>query len=116
MSASDSDHSQHNSYSSYEKAVSLGATFYECDLQMTCDGHVIMYHDSKIGDGLIKDMTLEAVKTIFKTVYPDNTLQLFDAFINAAAKHNSQLGVYWEIKYYEDRDERKKELVKKVLV
>ncbi|XP_003388501.3 PREDICTED: glycerophosphodiester phosphodiesterase 1-like [Amphimedon queenslandica] len=58
-----------NTLTAFRKSKTAGATAVEVDLQMTRDGHPVLFHDDAIdrlcnGSGQLKDMTLEHIKTL----------------------------------------------------
>jgi glycerophosphoryl diester phosphodiesterase len=58
-----------NTIPSFQKAVEMGAKMIELDVQMTKDGEIIVFHDFTVertsnGNGFIKDLTLEYLKTL----------------------------------------------------
>jgi len=53
-----------NTLDAFRKAVELGADMWEVDLRMTSDGHVAVYHDAELPNGLrVVDLTLAALKS-----------------------------------------------------
>ena len=58
-----------NTMAAFRKALELGATGIETDVQMTKDGKLILIHDETVqrttnGQGLVKDFTLEEIQQL----------------------------------------------------
>jgi len=58
-----------NSFAAFEKAVELGADFFETDVRQTADGHLILMHDAKLdrttnGSGKIIALTLKELQQL----------------------------------------------------
>lgn len=58
-----------NTMAAFRKALELGATGIETDVQMTKDGKLILIHDESVnrttnGQGLVKDYTLEEIQQL----------------------------------------------------
>jgi len=58
-----SGHAPENTLAAFRKAVALGATFIETDLQLSRDAHFVAIHDATVnrttnGQGAVHDMTL----------------------------------------------------------
>lgn len=58
-----------NSCAAFQKAVELGADFFETDVRETADGHLILHHDATVdrttlGTGKIKNLTLQQIKAL----------------------------------------------------
>lgn len=56
-----------NTLASFRRAMELGASMIECDLQLTADGHVVVFHDWSLerttsGRGVVRDAALEAIR------------------------------------------------------
>ncbi|XP_003388488.1 PREDICTED: glycerophosphodiester phosphodiesterase 1-like [Amphimedon queenslandica] len=65
-----------NTLTAFRKSKRTGATTVEVDLQMTKDGHPVLFHDDETdelcnGSGQLKDMTMEDVKILDIKGYPD---------------------------------------------
>lgn len=63
-----SGYAPEHTYSSYNKAIEMGADYLEIDLRMTKDGKLVSMHDSTVdrttnGHGEVKDLTLAEIKT-----------------------------------------------------
>jgi glycerophosphoryl diester phosphodiesterase len=53
----------------FKKAVAMGATFIETDLQMSRDAHLVAIHDATVdrttnGQGVVHDMTLAELRKL----------------------------------------------------
>jgi glycerophosphoryl diester phosphodiesterase len=58
-----------NTLASFRRAMDLGAQMIECDLQLTADGHVVVFHDwtaerTAGGAGRIVELGLEALRAL----------------------------------------------------
>lgn len=58
-----------NTFAAFEKAIELGATGIETDIQMTSDGHLVLIHDESVnrttnGKGWVKNFTLYDLKKL----------------------------------------------------
>lgn len=58
-----------NTFSSFKKALELGADYLELDIQMTKDGELVVIHDSTVnrttnGKGRVKDLTLREIQSL----------------------------------------------------
>jgi glycerophosphoryl diester phosphodiesterase len=58
-----------NTVAAFRRAMELGATMIECDLQLTADGHVVVFHDwtmerTTSGAGSLCELTLSAVREL----------------------------------------------------
>lgn len=56
-----------NTLASFGRAMELGATMIECDLQLTADGHVVVFHDWTVdrtsdGTGTLRDLPLRTLR------------------------------------------------------
>jgi len=54
---------------SFARAMELGAAMIECDLQLTADGHVVVFHDWTVdrttdGSGAVREMTLAELRAL----------------------------------------------------
>ncbi len=64
-----SKYAPENTFSSYIKAVEMGADGIEIDVHKSKDGHLIVCHDEKVdrttnGKGFIKDLSLKEIKAL----------------------------------------------------
>lgn len=62
-------HGLENTMTAFRMVVEAGADMVETDVHMTKDGHLILMHDETVdrttdGTGLIRDMTLEEIRTL----------------------------------------------------
>lgn len=65
-----------NTILSFEKALELGVTHLELDLQITFDGHLVVMHDRSVdrttdGSGEVSDLTLAEIKELDAGVHKD---------------------------------------------
>jgi len=64
-----SGHAPENTLSAFKKAVAMGATFVETDLQMSRDARLVAIHDATVnrttnGQGAVHDMTLSELRRL----------------------------------------------------
>jgi glycerophosphoryl diester phosphodiesterase len=64
-----SGHAPENTLAAFRKAVAMGATFIETDLQLSRDAHFVAIHDETLdrttnGQGLVHDQTLVALRRL----------------------------------------------------
>ncbi|HZR79685.1 MAG TPA: glycerophosphodiester phosphodiesterase family protein [Candidatus Binatia bacterium] len=58
-----------NTLAAFRRAMELGAAMIECDLQLTADGHVVVFHDwtlerTTTGAGLVRERSLADVQAL----------------------------------------------------
>jgi glycerophosphoryl diester phosphodiesterase len=58
-----------NTLPAFERAIALGADMIELDVQLTCDGEVVVIHDwtldrTTTGSGLVREQTLGAIRRL----------------------------------------------------
>src|SRR5262249_12004770 len=58
-----------NTLVSFARAIELGADMIECDLQLTGDGHVVIFHDWTLerttnGSGIVRELSLDAIRHV----------------------------------------------------
>ncbi|UNH39994.1 glycerophosphodiester phosphodiesterase family protein [Moellerella wisconsensis] len=109
------DSSPQNSMLALSTAKSLGATSLECDVQVTSDGHLVVFHDDDMGDlmtisGQVKELPLSVVQSArFKSMqgspYADEGIPLFDDVLALAKSQGVK--IYPEIKRYRSVDDVK---------
>jgi glycerophosphoryl diester phosphodiesterase len=64
-----SGHAPENTMAAFDKAVEMKADFFELDVQMSKDGHLVIMHDVTVdrttdGTGRVGDLTLEELKKL----------------------------------------------------
>jgi glycerophosphoryl diester phosphodiesterase len=64
-----SGHAPENTLAAFRKAVAMGATFIETDLQLSRDAHFVAIHDDSLdrttnGQGLVHDQALAAIRKL----------------------------------------------------
>lgn len=95
-----------NTLSSFEKAYESGAKMFECDLQLTSDGHVVLMHDFKLnrttdGNGKLSEQTYSSIETLsagkwFSSNYRQERIPTLEKLINRA--NHLQIAVNLELK------------------
>ena len=84
---------QENTIESFFFAAKIGADFWEVDVQITKDKHLIVFHDSILDTGEnIINLYLQEIRTKL----PINTAPLFEDVLKLAIKLN--VGIYLDIK------------------
>ncbi|HEY8514232.1 MAG TPA: glycerophosphodiester phosphodiesterase family protein [Candidatus Binatia bacterium] len=58
-----------NTLAAFRRALELDAQMIECDLQLTADGHVVVFHDWTLertsnGSGVVRELTLAALRRL----------------------------------------------------
>jgi glycerophosphoryl diester phosphodiesterase len=58
-----------NTLASFARALELGVDMIECDLQLTHDGHVVVFHDWTLertsnGSGVVRELSLAAIRRL----------------------------------------------------
>ena len=93
-----SGHAPENTLAAFKKAVSLGATFIETDLQLTRDTRLVAIHDETVnrttnGKGAVHDMTLAEIRRLdagswFGSEFAGERLPPLDEILEFAKKHD----------------------------
>jgi glycerophosphoryl diester phosphodiesterase len=93
-----SGHAPENTLASFKKAVSLGATFIETDLQLTRDARLVAIHDETVnrttnGKGAVHDMTLADLRRLdagswFGSEYAGERIPTLAEILEFAKKHD----------------------------
>jgi glycerophosphoryl diester phosphodiesterase len=93
-----SGHAPENTLAAFKKAVSLGATFIETDLQLTRDTRLVAIHDETVnrttnGKGAVHDMTLAEIRRLdagswFGSEFAGERLPTLDEILEFAKKHD----------------------------
>lgn len=84
-----------NTLLSFTKALELGVGAIELDVQLSCDGEVMIFHDETLqrttgASGYLKDMTREALRQLdasgeFKGVYGQNPIPTLAEYLDLTA-------------------------------
>lgn len=87
-----------NSLPAFEAAIAMGVNI-EIDVQLTSDGHIVVFHDYSLKrvcgvDKKLKDCTLAELKTM-RLCGTENTIPTFDEFLELV---NGRTGILCEIK------------------
>lgn len=53
-----------NTLAAFERALAVGVTTLECDVQITADGHAVVGHDAEVGGLRVRELTLDRVRAI----------------------------------------------------
>jgi glycerophosphoryl diester phosphodiesterase len=93
-----SGHAPENTMAAFKKAVSLGATFIETDLQLTRDARLVAIHDETVnrttnGKGAVHDMTLAELRRLdagswFGSEFAGERIPTLDEVLDFAKKYD----------------------------
>jgi glycerophosphoryl diester phosphodiesterase len=93
-----SGHAPENTLAAFKKAVTLGATFIETDLQLTRDARLVAIHDDTVhrttnGKGLVHHMTLAELRRLdagswFGSEYAGERIPTLDEVLDFAKKYD----------------------------
>jgi glycerophosphoryl diester phosphodiesterase len=93
-----SGHAPENTLAAFKKAVTLGATFIETDLQLTRDARLVAIHDESVnrttnGKGAVHDMTLAELRRLdagswFGSEYAGERLPTLAEILEFAKKYD----------------------------
>ena len=93
-----SGHAPENTLAAFKKAVALGATFIETDLQLTRDARLVAIHDETVnrttnGKGAVHDMTLADLRRLdagswFGSEYAGERIPTLAEILEFAKKHD----------------------------
>jgi glycerophosphoryl diester phosphodiesterase len=93
-----SGHAPENTLAAFKKAVSLGATFIETDLQLTRDARLVAIHDDTVnrttnGKGAVHDMTLADLRRLdagswFGSEFAGERIPTLDEVLDFAKKYD----------------------------
>lgn len=102
-----SGHAPENTLAAFERAVQLGATFIETDLQLTRDAQFVAMHDAYLdrttnGHGAVHDHTLVQLRELdagkwFDREFMDERIPTLEEILRFASKED--VVFYLEIKY-----------------
>ncbi len=91
-----------NSFAAFEKAIDLELFGSECDIQITKDDQVIVYHDEKIGGKYIKDLNYTTdIKDKF-TLKNGENIPLLTSFLNRLVGTDTTFSLWMDIKSLSD--------------
>ncbi|MEZ4922898.1 MAG: glycerophosphodiester phosphodiesterase family protein [Crocinitomicaceae bacterium] len=84
-----------DTFKSAERAINLGATGVEIDVQMTADSILVAYHDPELsensdGSGCINSLNYNEIKN-FKVYKSDQTIDLLSDFLDITIKKGKEL-------------------------
>jgi glycerophosphoryl diester phosphodiesterase len=93
-----SGHAPENTLAAFKKAVTLGATFIETDLQLTRDARLVAIHDETVnrttnGKGAVHDMTLADLRRLdagswFGSEFTGERIPTLDEILQFAKKYD----------------------------
>lgn len=104
-----SAHAPENTLAAFQRAIDLGAQWFELDCSLTVDGEVVAIHDDTVdrttsGSGQVDEMTLAELKRLdagswFDSSFSGERIPTLGEALDAA---NGHIGVYIEIKDSDD--------------
>jgi len=102
-----SGHAPENTFSAFQRAVELGATFIETDLHVTRDGRFVAIHDDTVerttnGSGEVHDFTLDELREVdaglwFDREFMGERIPTLEEILEFSRKHD--VVFYLELKY-----------------
>lgn len=102
-----SGHGPENTFAAFRRAVELGATFIETDLQVTRDGRFVALHDSTVsrttnGSGEVHEFTLEELRQVdagmwFDREFMGERVPTLEEILEFSREHD--VVFYLELKY-----------------
>jgi glycerophosphoryl diester phosphodiesterase len=102
-----SGHAPENTFAAFRRAVELGATFIETDLQVTRDGRFVALHDSTVsrttnGTGEVHEFTLEELRQVdagmwFDREFMGERVPTLEEILEFSREHD--VVFYLELKY-----------------
>jgi glycerophosphoryl diester phosphodiesterase len=100
-----SGHAPENTMAAFDKAVEMKADYFELDVQMTKDGHLVVIHDTTVdrttnGTGNVKDYTLKEIRQLdagswFGPEYQGERIPTLDEVLD---KYQGKIGILIELK------------------
>jgi glycerophosphoryl diester phosphodiesterase len=78
-----------NSMAAFKKAIEIGVFASECDVQLTKDKKVIVYHDETIGGKYFKDVNYSEIQNL--TLANGEKLPTLESFLDELLKHKTTL-------------------------
>ena len=101
----DHTHAPENTLEGFSNAIKEGVDFIEIDLRTTVDSQLVIMHDASVdrmtdGKGLVKDMTLEAIRKlkIKDRVHPEWGEFQIPTFKEVLALSKSKIHIYLDFK------------------
>jgi glycerophosphoryl diester phosphodiesterase len=101
-----SGHAPENTMAAFRKALALGVTFIETDLQLSRDSHFVAIHDDTVnrttnGQGTVHDMTLAELRKLdagswFGSEFAGERIPTLEEILEFAKKHDTVF--YLELK------------------
>ena len=93
-----SGHAPENTLAAFKRAVGLGATFIETDLQLTRDSRFVAMHDGTVnrttnGQGKVHDMTMAELRRLdagswFGSEFAGERIPTLDEILEFSKKHD----------------------------
>ena len=103
-----SGYAPENTFAAFRKAIAMGATFIETDLQLSRDSHFLAIHDATVnrttnGQGAVHDLTLAELRRLdagswFGSEFAGERLPTLEEILEFAKKHD--VVFYLELKPY----------------
>lgn len=103
-----SGHAPENTMAAFDMAVKMKADYFELDVQMSKDGHLVIMHDATVdrttnGTGRVKDLTLKELKRLdagswFGPEFAGEKIPTLDEVLD---RYRGKIGIVIEIKHPE---------------
>ena len=100
-----SSYAPENTFAAFDLALQMGIRHIELDVQLTCDGHIVVIHDDTVdrttnGSGLVTSLTLAALRELdagswFGAKFAGECIPLFDEVL---ARYKGSVHIHTEIK------------------
>lgn len=100
-----SGYAPENTFAAFDKAVEMKADFFELDVQMSKDGHLVVIHDPTVdrttdGRGRVRDLTLAALKKLdagswFHGSFAGERIPTLDEILD---RYSGKIGLFIELK------------------
>src|SRR5690606_8664460 len=100
-----SGHAPENTLAAFDKAVKMKADFFELDVQMSKDGHLVVIHDATVdrttdGTGRVGDLTLKELKRLDAGSWfgPEFAGERIPTLEEVLDRYRGKIGILIEIK------------------
>jgi glycerophosphoryl diester phosphodiesterase len=100
-----SGHAPENTFAAFDKAMEMKADYFELDVQMSKDGHLVVIHDTIVdrttdGTGEVKDLTLQELKRLDagKWYGPEFAGERIPTLEEVLDRYRGKIGILIEIK------------------
>lgn len=90
-----------NSLIAFEKALSMDILASECDIQITKDGKVLIYHDEQINGKYVKDLTYQQIQETYKLSNQED-VPLLSTFLSSLSASSTKTHLWMDVKSLSD--------------